>query len=102
MDGWLLYDFRDPTPWRCLAGVTNSGTRRWFLWIPADGVPQLLVHAIEVTGFAPLGMAMTTYIGWQDLEAKLAAPPGRCGASPWNTAQAPSPTGARWMPGRRR
>ncbi|MEZ4714578.1 MAG: M24 family metallopeptidase [Caldilineaceae bacterium] len=71
-----------------LAGVTNSGTRRWFLWIPADSAPQLLVHAIEVTGFAPLGMAMTTYIGWQDLEAKLAAPPGRCGASPWNTARA--------------
>ena len=37
------------------------------------GAPQLLVHAIEVTGFAPLGMAMTTYIGWQDLETKLAA-----------------------------
>ena len=74
LDGWLLYDFRGSNPMALrLAGVTNSGTRRWFLWIPAEGAPQLLVHAIEVTGFAPLGLAMTTYIGWQDLEAKLAA-----------------------------
>ncbi|MEZ4612726.1 MAG: hypothetical protein R2838_21205 [Caldilineaceae bacterium] len=51
--------------------MTNSGTL-----VPvdsADGAPQLLVHAIEVTGFAPLGLAMTTYIGWQDLRRRPAA-----------------------------
>lgn len=74
LDGWLLYDFRGSNPMALrLVGVTNSGSRRWFLWIPAAGEPRLLVHAIEVTGFAPTGLPMVTYVGWQELETKLAA-----------------------------
>lgn len=74
LDGWLLYDFRGSNPIALrLVGFTNSGTRRWFLWIPAEGAPRLLVHAIETTGFAGVTLPTATYIGWQDLEAKLAA-----------------------------
>ena len=35
LDGWLLYDFRGTNPVALhVAGLTTSGSRRWFLWIP--------------------------------------------------------------------
>jgi Xaa-Pro aminopeptidase len=50
LDGWLLYDFHGSNPIaRSLAGV-NGGkmtTRRWFYFVPANGSPHALVHAIE-------------------------------------------------------
>ena len=50
LDGWLLYDFRrsDPLAYRILClpekGLT---TRRWFCFIPADGLPIAIVSAVE-------------------------------------------------------
>ena len=50
LDGWLLYDFHGWNPIaRSLAGV-NGGkmtTRRWYYFVPAEGQPRALVHAIE-------------------------------------------------------
>ncbi len=50
LDGWLLYDFHGSNPIaRSLAGV-NGGkmtTRRWYYFVPAEGQPRALVHAIE-------------------------------------------------------
>lgn len=76
--GWLLYDFRGQNPIAAsIAELDFTGTRRWFLWIPAEGEPQWLIHAIEQ---ATLGQAdpelsgpLHLYVGWQEMEKKLHA-----------------------------
>ena len=43
--GWLLYDFRGLNPIAMhVAGLEFGGSRRWFLWIPANGAPRWLIH----------------------------------------------------------
>ena len=74
--GWLLYDFRGQNPIAAsVAGLESTGTRRWFLWIPARGKPQWLVHAIEQSTFSAVSPEMAgplhLYVGWQELEQKL-------------------------------
>ena len=76
LDGWLLADFRGTNPVALhLCGLASSGTRRWFLYIPASGAPRLLVHAIEQGTFAELavslGIPLDIYVGWQDLRARV-------------------------------
>ena len=76
--GWLLYDFRGQNPIAAsVAGLESTGTRRWFLWIPADGEPQWLVHAIEQAAFSAvvpdLAGPQHFYVGWQELEQTLHA-----------------------------
>ncbi len=77
LEGWLLYDFRGSNPVALQAmGLQTSGTRRWFLWIPARGEAQLLIHAIEQNGFRSTNPALPvktrTYVSWQDLHLALA------------------------------
>ncbi len=74
--GWLLYDFRGQNPIAAsVAGLETTGTRRWFLWIPAEGEPQWLVHAIEQSTFSAVSPEMAgplhLYVGWQEMEQKL-------------------------------
>lgn len=76
--GWLLYDFRGSNPVALhVGGLKSSGSRRWFLWIPAQGEPHWLIHAIEGSTFFNVNPAfkgqMTKYSSWQELESKLAA-----------------------------
>ena len=76
MAGWLLYDFRGQNPIAAsVAGLENTGTRRWFLWIPAEGEPQWLVHAIEQALFSAVGPDLAgplhLYVSWQEMEDKL-------------------------------
>lgn len=78
LDGWLLYDFRGSNPVALhLAGLRSSGSRRWFLWLPAQGAPTLLIHAIEASTFVgvnpELRAAVDSYVGWRQMEEKLAA-----------------------------
>jgi len=81
LDGWLLYDFRGLNPIALhVAGLTRSGSRRWFLWLPAEGRPIWLIHAIESSTFAHIDPAvaptaagaMRQYVGWRELEEKVA------------------------------
>jgi Xaa-Pro dipeptidase len=78
IDGWLLYDFRGSNPIALhLAGLQTSGSRRWFLWIPAEGEPTWLIHAIERGTFRDvreeLRGEMQIYVGWRQLEELLPA-----------------------------
>ena len=78
LDGWLLYDFRGSNPIALqMAGLRTSGSRRWFLWLPATGDPVWLIHAIEGSTFVnvtpELAGEQMRYVGWQELMAKLAA-----------------------------
>lgn len=75
--GWLLYDFRGLNPIALhVAGLEFSGSRRWFLWIPAQGAVRWLIHAIEGSTFVNVRPEvrgeMTKYAGWRELEEKLA------------------------------
>jgi Xaa-Pro dipeptidase len=76
IDGWLLYDFRGSNPIaRRLVGWSERqiGTRRWFYWIPAQGEPVGIVHAIEREALGAMPGQRVVYSSWRDLEAHLAA-----------------------------
>lgn len=76
LDGWLLYDFRGSNPVALhVAGIQTSGSRRWFLWIPTQGEPRWLIHAIEGSTFRSVTPDMSgekmIYVGWRELAEKL-------------------------------
>lgn len=68
MDGWLFYDFhnRDAIAARILKmDVKRFASRRWFYYIPAEGVPQKLVHKIEPWRCDHLPGDKHIYLPWQ-------------------------------------
>lgn len=71
LDGWLLYDFRGSNilAQRVADLAEKKLSRRWFYYVPANGEPKKLVHAIEPAALDHLpGSAKTVYRRWQDLE----------------------------------
>src|SRR5262245_51915167 len=74
LDGWLLYDFRgmNPIAWR-IAGFPPDAhhTRRWFCFLPAQGEPRWLHHAIEAHNFADKPGEKRVFAGWREMEEKL-------------------------------
>jgi Xaa-Pro aminopeptidase len=75
LDGWLLYDFHGSNPIaNRVAGLSGSGkmsTRRWFYFVPAQGEPRGLVHAIERHNLDGLPGEKRPYAGRVQLEAEL-------------------------------
>lgn len=69
-DGWLLYDFRGLNVLAArVAGTANTHqTRRWFYFVPANGSPKKLVHAIESGALDHLPGEKRAYLKWQELE----------------------------------
>jgi len=97
--GWLLYDFRGQNPIALhIAQLENSGTRRWFLWIPAQGDPTWLIHAIEGSTFAQVAEELQGdirhYVGWQELEKMLRQTVTSVDDKPLQIAMEYSPNGA--------
>src|SRR3954447_24564406 len=75
LDGWLLFDFRGINPIAGgLLGIHGMVTRRYFVYIPREGVPVALTHGIEQTQWAqwPKSWRKEVYGSWRVLEAKLA------------------------------
>lgn len=90
LDGWLLYDFRGQNPVAMhVAGLHESGSRRWFLWIPTAGTPTWLIHAIEGSTFDSVAAEMAgpihKYVSWQELDGKLAQIVGKADSSKAST-----------------
>ena len=76
LDGWLLFDFRGMNPIAAsIAPLPPQAmfSRRWAYWIPAQGEPQWLVHAIELAPFRDWPVQPRSYVRWQELEAQLQA-----------------------------
>ena len=77
LDGWLLYDFHGSNPIaQSLAGLTHAAkmtTRRWYYYIPAEGEPRGLVHAIERHNLDGLPGTMQPYAGRASLDEGLDA-----------------------------
>src|SRR6266566_435086 len=75
LDGWLLYDFHGLNPVAVgmleLAGMT---TRRFFVYIPRQGAPVAITHAIEQGPWAgwPAKWTKEKYSSWRLLESLLA------------------------------
>ena len=76
IDAWLLTDFRrsDPIALRVLGleGPSEAiGTRRWFYLVPAKGLPQKLLHAIEPSILEASPGASTVYSSWRTRDREL-------------------------------
>jgi Xaa-Pro dipeptidase len=70
LDGWLLYDFRGlNTIAMEVVGLTRPVSRRWACYVPAQGDPRWLVHAIEqgaLSGLAPGSQVYVSWIEWRE------------------------------------
>jgi Xaa-Pro aminopeptidase len=76
LDGWLLYDFRGTNAIASgLLGFDGLVSRRVFAFIPREGTPIGIGHAIEPGPWArwPRAWPLRTYSGWRALESELAA-----------------------------
>src|SRR5687767_7673849 len=76
VDGWLFYDFRGTNPVAGeLLGVGGFVTRRFFVWVPVEGMPVAITHAIEqgVWNSWPPAWEKVVYSSWPSLEKNLAA-----------------------------
>lgn len=75
LDAWLFYYFHenDPLALRIL-GLNDDHffSRRWFYLIPKSGKPCKLVHRIEDNALDSLPGEKLVYLGWKQLEEKLA------------------------------
>jgi len=74
LDGWLLYDFHrnNDLAHRFLEiSSKKMTTRRFFYWIPAQGDPVRLVHAIESEVLDGWPGKKEMFSSWQSLEEKL-------------------------------
>ena len=55
LPGWLIHDYRDSNPiFRQVVTPLGHVTRPCLLYIPARGIPTLLVHHVDAGKFAPL------------------------------------------------
>lgn len=71
-DGWLLYDFRGLNILALrILGIPpeQTGSRRFFYFIPRQGQPRKLVHRIEMAALDHLPGEKHVYLTWQQLEA---------------------------------
>jgi Xaa-Pro aminopeptidase len=74
LDGWLFYDFRqsDPLAYRILKlDPRQFSTRRWFYFVPAEGEPVRINHAIEQGKLDRLPGRRLIYSSWQRLNEHL-------------------------------
>ena len=74
VDGWLLFDFQGCNPIAGgLLGLEGMVTRRMFVWIPREGAPSALGHAIEPGPWRtwPAAWRRATYSSWRELESAV-------------------------------
>lgn len=75
IDGWLLYDFRRSNDLACQILELDPSqmlTRRFFYWVPAEGVPVKVVHKVEMGHLDHLPGELAPYASWRELEQVLA------------------------------
>lgn len=74
LDGWLLYDFHGQNPIaKRLAQFPDDrlATRRWFYFLPAEGEPVGVVHAIESHHLDHMPGRKLLYAGWKEMRKRL-------------------------------
>ncbi|MFH1374065.1 MAG: M24 family metallopeptidase [bacterium] len=79
IDGWLLADFHGRNSVAvAFLGLSGLVTRRSFYFIPREGTPTGLVHAVEKDKFDGLPGEIKAYSGYRELERELAAALSNC------------------------
>lgn len=76
VDGWLLFDFRGINPvMSAVVGPEVVGSRRAYVWIPRDGTPTALVHAVDAELWRawPAAWRSIVWIRREELARELAA-----------------------------
>ena len=72
LDGWLLADFHGRNNIAVsLLGLSGIVTRRSFYFIPAQGDPTAICHAIEKAKFKNAPGTLTVYSSYKKLESEL-------------------------------
>jgi Xaa-Pro dipeptidase len=73
IDGWLFYSFRgsDPIGVNILGLHEGHATRRWFYYVPAEGEPTRIVHAIEQSALDSLPGRKRVFLPWQQIHEYL-------------------------------
>jgi Xaa-Pro dipeptidase len=72
LDGWLLYDFRGTNPVACRMVGLPALSRRWLVWIPREGAPRAIAHAIERQPWDGWAGEVRGYLSHEQLDAELA------------------------------
>ena len=75
-DGWLLYDFRKSNPIAAaLMRLEGLASRRVFAWVPAQGTPVAITHAIEQGEWVhwPASWERRVYASWRSFESEVAS-----------------------------
>ena len=75
VDGWLLFDFQGMNPVAGgVLGLKGMMTRRIFAYIPREGNPVAITHAIEQGPWRdwPAGWGRERYSSWRSLEQAIA------------------------------
>jgi len=76
VDGWLIFDFHGLNPIAAgMLRLDGMTTRRLFAYIPREGAPVAISHAIEQGPWKhwPAEWKKLEYSGWRVLESTLAA-----------------------------
>jgi Xaa-Pro dipeptidase len=76
LDGWLLFDFRGINPVDAgILQLKGLQTRRIYAFVPRQGVPTAITHAIEQAPWEnwPPAWGRIVYSGWRELEAAIAS-----------------------------
>jgi len=74
LDGWLIYDYHGLNPVATgLLALQGMASRRIFVFVPREGVPVAVTHAIEQDPWRdwPSLWGKTTYSSWRSLESQL-------------------------------
>ena len=72
ISGWLVYDYRNINPFMAeLIGKISNITRPYWLWIPENGLPRLLVSYVDQSRFNHLGIPTIFFLNRNDMVKKL-------------------------------
>src|ERR1700722_15547370 len=74
LDGWLFYSFRgsDPIAENVLQlDSAKFATRRWLYYVPAEGEPSRIVHAIEAGMLDTLPGKKHIYLAWRQMHEHM-------------------------------
>jgi Xaa-Pro dipeptidase len=71
MDGWLLFNFLGSNPVAGRMLGLPALTRRYFVWLPAEGAPVAVTHRIEQQPWETWQGEKVEYSSWRELEERL-------------------------------
>ncbi|HEU0013040.1 MAG TPA: M24 family metallopeptidase [Longimicrobium sp.] len=71
VDAWLLYNFKGLNAIASNLTGLPAMTRRWFVYLPAEGTPVAVTHRIEQQPWSTWLGENRPYSSWQELDARL-------------------------------